>query len=119
MGALTLEKVHHIHECIINEMIADPLVTQLELCAKFGYSKGWMCRLINSDSFQARLGERREKLLDPMLRAKLKDKLESVTMQSLATIQHKLNSADSSAEMALASLGMAQTGLGLLAGKGK
>lgn len=118
-GAQIIEKVSHIHECIINEMVADPLVTQKELCERFAYSAGWMSRLINSDSFQARLAERREQLLDPMLKARLKDKMESVVMQSLSTIQHKLNAPEASADLAMASLGVLQQGLQALNGSRK
>lgn len=114
MGALTLHKVHHIHEMIINDMIADPTVLQTELCARFGYSIGWMNRLINSDSFQARLAERRQELLDPQIRMRLKEKMESVVIQSLNTIQHKLNGPEASADLAMASLGVVQAGLGLI-----
>lgn len=113
-GNQTIEKVSHIHECIINEMLADPLCTQKELCEKFSYSVGWMSRLINSDSFQARLAERRKEVMDPEIKARLKDKMESVVMQSLSTIQHKLNSPDASADLAMASLGVLQQGLGLV-----
>ena len=77
-----------------------------------------MSRLTNSDSFQARLAERRQQLLDPDVKARLNDKMKSVTLQALATIQHKLNSPESSAELALSSLGVMQQSLGVLnAGK--
>lgn len=114
MGALTLNKIHHIHEMIINDMIAEPTVMQTELCQRFGYSIGWMNRLINSDSFQARLAERRQELLDPLIKAQLNEKMKSVVMQSLNTIQHKLNSPEASADLAMASLGVVQAGLGIL-----
>lgn len=114
-GAQSIEKVHHIHECIINDMIAEPTVTQQELCKRFGYSVGWMSRLINSDSFQARLAERRQELLDPALKDQLNRRLKAVVTQSLDTIQQRLNSGPAdSAELALASLGIAGTALGVL-----
>lgn len=111
-GAQTIEKVQHIHECIINDMIAEPTVTQKELAERFGYSAGWIGRMIGSDAFQARLAERREQLLDPQIKAQLNEKMKSVVLQSLNTIQHKLNSPESSADLALASLGIAHAALG-------
>lgn len=113
-GNQTVYKVSHIHECIINEMIADPTQTQIELAEKFGYSKNWMSRLINSDSFQARLAERRQEVMDPSIKARLKDKLETVTMVALDSIQRKLESPEASAELALSSLGVIQQSLGLI-----
>ena len=117
MSNQVISKVSHIHECIINEMIANPTISQQELCAVFGYSTSWMNRLVNSDSFQARLAERRQEVMDPQIRARLKDKLESVTLQALNSIEHKLNSPDSSADLALQSLGVIQQCLGVVAPK--
>lgn len=113
-GNQTIYKVSHIHESIINEMIADPTQTQQELAEKFGYSCSWMSRLINSDSFQARLAERRQEVMDPSIKARLKDKLETVTMVALDSIQRKLESPEASAELALSSLGIIQQSLGLV-----
>lgn len=113
-GNQTIYKVSHIHESIINEMIADPTQTQQELAEKFGYSCSWMSRLINSDSFQARLAERRQEVMDPSIKARLKDKLETVTMVALDSIQRKLESPEASAELALSSLGIIQQSLGLI-----
>jgi len=113
-GATMIDKVSHIHECIINDMIAEPTVTQLELCERFGYSPGWMSRMINSDSFQARLAERRQELLDPGLKQQLNERLKAVVAQSVDSIQRKLNAPESSADLALASLGIAAQGLGVL-----
>lgn len=113
-GAQQIDKVGHIHECIINDMIAEPTVTQLQLCERFGYTPGWMSRVINSDSFQARLSQRRQELLDPDVKRQLNDRLQAVVVQSMDAIQQKLNSPESSADLALASLGVASAGLGIL-----
>lgn len=113
-GNQRIYKVSHIHECIINEMIADPTRTIAELAEIFGYSTSWMSRLTNSDSFQARLAERRQEVMDPSIRARLKDKLETVTMVALDSIQRKLESPETSAELALSSLGVIQQSLGLV-----
>ena len=113
-GRQDIEKVSHIHEMIINEMIANPLVTQAELCAQFGYRPSWMSRIIRSDAFQARLAERRQAVMDPIIRQRLNDKLQSVALQSISTIQRQLDSPDASADMALSSLQMVQRALGVI-----
>ncbi len=113
-GAQSIAKVSNIHECIINDMIAEPTVTQLQLCERFGYTPGWMSRLINSDSFQARLADRRQELLDPQLKKQLNARLEAVVNQSLNSIQQRLDSPEGSADLALASLGVMAAGLGVL-----
>lgn len=112
-GNQRVVKVSHIHECIINEMLLEPRITQVQLCEMFGYSPGWMTRLINSDSFQARLAERRQELIDPAIKARLNDRLKSVVMQSAEQIQRKLDAGDN-AQLALDSLGVFTEALGIL-----
>lgn len=103
-------KTSFAHEPIIDLMIARPRIQQKELAEKFGYSVGWMCRLINSDAFQARLAERREALVDPGLARRLNARLEGLTLQAVDTLARKLDATDS-AELALESLGLAVGGL--------
>jgi hypothetical protein len=109
----TIDKVSHIHECIINEMLLNPAVTQQDLSMMFGYSVSWMSRLINSDSFQARLAERRRELIDPVLKVRLEDRLKSAVMQSTEQIQRRLDAGDN-ADLALQSLGVLTDALGAL-----
>jgi len=108
-----LMKVSHIHECIINELCANPRITQLELSEMYGYTPTWMSRVLGSDSFKARLAERREELLRPDVRQRLNDRMQTVVMQSMDVVQKKLNSAEVSADMALKALGIASTAMNL------
>jgi hypothetical protein len=112
-GNQEIKKVSHIHECIINEMLLNPQVMQKELCEMFGYSQSWMARLTNSDSFQARLAERRRELVDPVLAARLNDRLKSAVVQSVDQIQRKLDAGDN-ADLALQSLGVFAEAAGVL-----
>ena len=108
-----LQKVGHIHECIINELCANPRITQLELCNMFGYTPTWMSRVIGSDSFKARLAERREELLRPDVRQRLNDRMQTVVLQSMDVVQKKLNQPEVSAEMALQALGLASSAMNM------
>lgn len=112
-GNQSIVKVSHIHECIINEMLLDPRISQVTLCEMFGYSQSWMTRVINSDSFQARLAARRQELIDPAIKAKLNDRLKSAVVQSTELIQRKLD-AEGNANLALESLGVFSEAIGLL-----
>lgn len=112
-GNQIITKVSHIHECIINEMLLDPRITQAQLSEMFGYSVSWMNRLINSDSFQARLAERRNELVNPTLKARLEDRLKSAALQSVDQIQRQLNAGDN-ADLALQSLGIFSEAMGML-----
>lgn len=112
-GNQEIKKVSHIHECIINEMLLNPQITSKELCEQFGYSPSWMSRLMNSDSFEARLAERRRELVDPILAARLNDKLKAAVVQSVDHIQRQLNAGDN-ASLALQSLGVFAEAAGVL-----
>jgi hypothetical protein len=105
-----IKQTNFSHEQLIDELLARPRTTQKELAAKFGYSEGWMCRLVNSDAFQARLGARKSELVDQGLARRLNARLEGVTLQALDTLSRKLDASDS-ADIALEALGLAVGGM--------
>lgn len=105
-----IKSTNFSHEAIIDVMIQRPRIQQKELAAMFNYSEGWMCRLINSDAFQARIAQRRSELVDPGLARRLNARLEGLTMQAVDTLSRKLDASDS-ADLALESLGLAVGGL--------
>lgn len=105
-----IKQTNFSHEQIIDELLARPRTTQKELAAKFGYSEGWMCRLVNSDAFQARLATRKAELTDQGLQRRLNARLEGVTLQAIDTLSRKLDASDS-ADLALESLGLAVGGM--------
>lgn len=105
-----IKQTNFSHEQIIDELLVRPRTTQKELATKFGYSEGWMCRLVNSDAFQARLATRKAELTDQGLKRRLNARLEGVTLQSLEVLSRKLDATDS-ADLALGSLGLAVSGM--------
>lgn len=105
-----LQKISFSHDAIIDELLARPRTEQKALAAKFGYSVGWMCRLVNSDAFQARLAERKAALTDPGIARRINARLQGLTIQAVDTLSRKLDATDS-AELALESLGLAVGGL--------
>ena len=108
-----LQKVSHIHECIINDLCQNPRITQLELCEMYGFTPNWVSRVLSSDSFKARLAERREELMYPDIKARVNDRMQSVVLQSMDVVQKKLNSGEASAEMALKALGIASSAMNM------
>lgn len=103
-------KIGFQHEPIVDAILARPRIEHKELAERFGYSAPWMSRLINSDAFQARLGERRQQLTDPALARRLNARLQGLTMQAVETLGRKLDATDS-AELALQALGIASSAL--------
>lgn len=85
-----LKKIGFTHDAIIDEIIANPGITEQELGDKFGYSKVWISRLICSDAFQQRLALRKGEIIDPMLTATVEERLRGVTMQAIQVVEDKL-----------------------------
>lgn len=106
-----LQKLNYSHEAMIDLILAEPSVTNRELAEIFSYSEAWIGHIRKSDSFQARIAERKALLIDPRIRQNLEDRLAHVATTSIQMIQEKLESPDASAAMALDALGLAVTGL--------
>ncbi len=86
-----IAKVRYSHDAMIDLMIAEPSVKQNTLAEMFDRTPGWISQVINSDAFQARLAERRELLVDPVITASIKERLTAVAARSLELIVEKLN----------------------------
>lgn len=105
------KKVSYTHEAMIDLIIADPTVSAQELATIYGYSSGWVSRIIASDSFQARLAARKTAVTDPELSATVTERMTAVTLQSLDIVQRKLAAEDSTA-LAIATLEMVTATVG-------
>ena len=102
----TQKQLKYTHMAMIDLILQDPTVTTAELAEVFGYSTGWVTRVIASDSFQAMLASRRDQLVDPMIAQSLNERLGAIAMQSLEVVQQKL-AAEESAAYAMQALGLA------------
>lgn len=86
-----IARVRYSHDAMIDLMVAEPSVTKNRLAELFDRTPGWISQVVNSDAFQARLADRREQLVDPVLTATIRDRLASVAAKSLELIIDKLN----------------------------
>lgn len=85
-----LKKVNYTHDAMIDEIIANPGISEIELAERFGFSRAWVTRLICSDAFQSRLALRKEEVIDPTLVATVEERLRGVTMKAIDVLQEKL-----------------------------
>lgn len=106
-----LVKLNYTHEAMIDLILQEPTVTTRELAEVFGLTPGWIARVISSDSFQARLAERKAQVIDPVIAHTIRERVQGVATQSIAIIQEKLAS-EESASYALEALGVAAMALG-------
>lgn len=90
----------YTHEAMVDLIIQDPTVKPEELAELFGRSRAWITKVLSSDSFQARLADRKATLIDPTLAATLNERVTSVTMHALDVLSQKLDK-EESASLAL------------------
>jgi DNA-binding MarR family transcriptional regulator len=83
-------KVSYTHDAMIDLIIQDPCISQQQLAAHFNYTASWVSQIIASDSFQARLAERTQDLVDPTIRATVQDRFKAIVLRSLEILQAKL-----------------------------
>jgi hypothetical protein len=107
-----LVKLTYTHEAMIDLILQDPTVTQSELAAVFNLTPGWIQVVLNSDSFQARLAQRKAALVDPQITRTLNERLKTVAIQSMDIISEKLAD-ERSAAYAIDALGLASSALTL------
>ena len=109
-----LKKIGYSHDAMIDLILQDPTVSSKELAELFGYSAGWVSRILASDSFQARLAQRKGALLDPIIARSLNDRLRAVATRSMDVIEDKLASGEATAAYAMDALELATAGLGVV-----
>lgn len=104
-------RLKYTHEAMIDLILAEPTVSNKELAEIFEYSEAWISHIRCSDSFQARIAERKALLVDPAIRRSIEDRLSGITVKAIDRIQEVLDGPDASAAFALEALGVAATGL--------
>ena len=87
----TLGKIRYTHDAMIDLVIANPWISQNEIAERFGYSVPWVSIVFSSDAFKNRLEERRAEVVDPVIRASLKERFEALVTRSLEVLQAKLS----------------------------
>jgi hypothetical protein len=84
-------KLNYSHDAMIDQVIANPGISQNQLALIFGYTPAWISTVMSSDLFQARLAERRKELVDPVVLETVQNQFEGLVRRSLEVLQHKLN----------------------------
>lgn len=89
-AANSIGRVHYTHDSMIDLILTNPVVSQGELAAHFGYTQAWVSRIMNSDAFQARLAVRKTELVDPSIVLTIDEKLKALASKSLDVVLEKL-----------------------------
>lgn len=86
-----IQKVRYTHDAMIDLVVSNPAVSQNEIAAHFGFTPGWVSQVFNSDAFKNRLAERKEELIDPVLKASIEEKLNALADTSIKVLLEKLH----------------------------
>jgi len=108
----------HIMEEMVDILLAYPMMSRSELAQRVGYSANWVSIVINSDAFQAKLAERRNELVNPVLALSLEEKYKGLVDMSLDIVAEKLAESNNPA-LALQALEIGNKALGLGQQKGQ
>lgn len=102
-------KVQYTHDDMINTILTNPVISQGEIAARYGYTAGWVSQIISSDAFQARMHERREEIIDPILKATMKERFDALILRSMEILMEKLEKPSDkvSDQLVLQTLGLA------------
>lgn len=106
-----IEKISYTHDAMIDQIIQNPHASQGQLAAMFGYTPGWICQVIASDAFQARLAERKNEIIDPAIKATVEERLKGLVLQSIEKLKQKLEG-PATDDLALGVLNSAAKALG-------
>lgn len=109
-----LKRVRYTHQAMIDLIIEHPEFSQNQLAAEFGFSAGWVSNILASEAFQAAMAARRDEIIDPELKATIKERFEALARASLDVLMHKLRQPAVSDTVALraAELGAKAIGIG-------
>lgn len=110
-GQGAIQRVSYTHDAMIDLILREPMIKQGTIAQYFGYTEGWVSRVMGSDAFQARLASRKEELVNPEIRQTFEERLKGLANQSLQVIQDKLE-ATKSPELAIKALQLSTTALG-------
>jgi len=93
-GSPRIKRVSWKHDDMINVILqragSVEKFTQGDLAREFGVTEAWMSCIINSDSFQARLAERKGEIVDPLIRGDLEEAIKGLVSRSVSIIRDRL-----------------------------
>lgn len=108
----SIAKTHYTHKAMIDIILANPVVDQGELARSFGYTEGWISRVLASDAFQQELEQRKSEIVDPLIRASIEERFKALVYRSIDVTLKKLESPTVGADVALEALNISAKALG-------
>lgn len=107
-----IEKISYTHDAMIDLLIAQPMIAQVDVARHFGYTQGWVSRVIRSDAFRERLASRKTELTDPLLIQAVESQFEVLLAESLRILQEKVELPNAPADLVLKTAELSARALG-------
>ena len=90
-GTVTIKRIYGDWTLTLHAKWKDALLeNSITPIQQFGYTQGWLSRVMNSDAFQARLAARKTEVVDPQLVLSIDEKLRALASKSLDVVLDKL-----------------------------
>lgn len=105
-----IDKPNYTHEALINQIIANPAISQRELARHFGYTEGWVSQILRSDALRELLAARKVEVLGPLF-AEAEKRFEALAHRSIDVLMEQLDT-KGSADVALKALDITSRAMG-------
>lgn len=116
-SAVRISRVKYTHDGMIDLVIARPEISQNEIAATFGYTPAWVSIVFNSDAFQMRLAQRKEDVIDPVIKASIEERMKGLLQDAVSCVHDKIL-ASQNAELAMEAIKATSRALGYGAKQG-
>lgn len=107
-----IAKVSYTHDALVDQILANPSISQNALAVHFGYTPAWISQILTSDAFQARLAARRSELVDPQVIASVESNFKALVLRSQEILLERLNRPNVETGVALRALEVASRAAG-------
>ena len=107
-----LAKPSYTHEAMVDMLVVNPMISQAALARHFGYTEGWVSRILRSDALQEMLAARRKEMIDPIVAQSLEKSFEALASRSAAVLMDKLDLPTVTADVAVKTLEVSSRALG-------
>ncbi len=84
-------KCNYTHKALIDLMVAHPELSQRQMAKVFDYTEAWLSTIVCSDAFQAMLAQRREEIVDPVLRLTVEERFKACVNRSFEVLMEKMS----------------------------
>lgn len=86
-----IQRLNYSHDAMIDMIIANPGVHQNTIARLLGYTPSWVSTIMATDAFQVKLAQRREEIVDPVLKATMEEQARGLFLRSMEILREKLN----------------------------